>query len=82
MAEVKGILGRKVGMTQLFDDNGRAVQVTVVDAGPCRVAQVKTPETDGYSAVQLAFGPARKVNKPVGGHFAKAHIDPAHHLVV
>lgn len=81
MAEVKGILGRKVGMTQLFDDNGRAVQVTVVDAGPCRVAQVKTPETDGYSAVQLAFGPARKVNKPVGGHFAKANIDPARHLV-
>ncbi|HVL64354.1 MAG TPA: 50S ribosomal protein L3 [Actinomycetota bacterium] len=81
MAEVKGILGRKIGMTQVFDESGRAVPVTVVEAGPCRVAQVKSPEKDGYSAIQLAFGPAKRVNKPMGGHFAKAGIDSARHLV-
>ncbi len=81
MAEVKGILGRKIGMTQVFDENGRAVPVTVVEAGPCRVAQVKTVETDGYSAVQLAFGAVKRVSKPYGGHFAKAGIEAARHLV-
>ncbi len=81
MAEVKGILGRKIGMTQVFDENGRAVPVTVVEAGPCRVAQVKTPETDGYSAVQLAFGEPKRTNKPAAGHFAKAGVDPARYLV-
>ena len=81
MADVKGILGRKVGMTQVFDDNGRAVQVTVIQAGPCRVAQVKRPETDGYSAVQLAFGAAKRTTKPAAGHFAAAGIEPARHLV-
>ena len=81
MAEVKGILGRKIGMTQVFDENGHAVPVTVVEAGPCRVAQVKTPDTDGYTAVQLAFGVARKPTKPTAGHFAKANIEPARHLV-
>lgn len=81
MAEVKGILGRKIGMTQIFGEDGRAIPVTVVEAGPCRVAQVKTPETDGYSAVQLAFGAARNVNKPRAGHFAKAGVAPARHLV-
>ncbi len=81
MAEVKGILGRKIGMTQVFDENGRAVPVTVVEAGPCRVAQVKTPETDGYAAVQLAFGEPKRTNKPAAGHFAKAGVDPARHLV-
>jgi large subunit ribosomal protein L3 len=81
MAEVKGILGRKIGMTQVFDENGHAVPVTVVEAGPCRVAQVKTPDTDGYTAVQLAFGVARKPTKPTVGHFAKANIEPARHLV-
>ncbi|MDQ4095588.1 MAG: 50S ribosomal protein L3 [Actinomycetota bacterium] len=81
MAEVKGILGRKVGMTQVFDDNGRAVPVTVVEAGPCRVTQVKTPETDGYSAIQLSFGAARKTNKPLAGHYRKAGIEPGRHLV-
>ena len=78
---VKGILGRKVGMTQVFDESGRAIPVTVVEAGPCRVAQVKTPETDGYTAIQLAFGAARRPTKPVQGHFAKANIDPSRYLV-
>jgi large subunit ribosomal protein L3 len=78
---VKGILGRKIGMTQVFDDAGHAVPVTVVEAGPCRVAQVKTPATDGYWAVQLAFGETRKPNKPLAGHLKKADIDGARHLV-
>ena len=78
---VKGILGRKIGMTQVFDDAGRAVPVTVVQAGPCLVAQVKTFETDGYTAIQLAFGSARRATKPKTGHFAKAGIDPSRYLV-
>lgn len=81
MAEVKGILGRKIGMTQIFDDAGHAVPVTVVEAGPCRVAQVKTVETDGYSAIQLTFGRARRPNKPQAGHFAKAGVEPSRFLV-
>ncbi len=81
MAEVKGILGRKIGMTQIFDDNGRAVPVTVVEAGPCHVAQVKTPDRDGYSAVQLSFGAVRRANKPMVGHFAKAGVDPGRYIV-
>lgn len=81
MAEVKGILGRKVGMTQVFDDAGHAVPVTVVEAGPCSVAQVKTPDKDGYSAIQLAFGESRRVNQPTAGHFAAAGIDTSRHLV-
>ena len=81
MSDVKGILGRKVGMTQVFDDVGHAVPVTVVEAGPCRVAQIKTPETDGYTAIQLSFGTPRRVTKPVAGHFAKAGVDAARHLV-
>jgi large subunit ribosomal protein L3 len=81
MPEVKGILGRKVGMTQVFDDSGRAVPVTVVEAGPCRVVQVKTVETDGYTAVQLAFGAPKHTNQPLTGHYSKAGIDPARHLV-
>jgi large subunit ribosomal protein L3 len=70
MAEVKGILGTKLGMTQIFDDT-RAIPVTVIKAGPCFVAQVKTPERDGYSAVQLAYGDVRErdVTKPMRGHF-------------
>ena len=79
--ETKGILGRKVGMTQVFDDAGRAVPVTVVEAGPCRVAQIKRPDVDGYSAIQLAFGEAKKTNKPMAGHLSKANIDAARHLV-
>jgi large subunit ribosomal protein L3 len=81
MAEVKGILGRKIGMTQVFDEAGHAVPVTVVEAGPCRVAQVKTTETDGYTAIQLAFGEAKRTNKPRAGHLGKAGIDSARHLV-
>jgi large subunit ribosomal protein L3 len=81
MAEMKGILGRKIGMTQVFDDAGRAIPVTVVEAGPCWIAQIKRPETDGYSAVQLAFGRAKRVNKPAAGHLAKADLDNARHLV-
>ena len=81
MAEVKGILGRKIGMTQVFDDNGHAVPVTVVEAGPCRVAQTKTPERDGYTAIQLAFGKSKGVNKPTAGHLSKAGIDGARFLV-
>src|SRR3954468_11390233 len=81
MAEVKGILGRKIGMTQVFDENGRAVPVTVLEAGPCSIAQVKTPESDGYTAVQLAFGRAKRANKPAAGHFAKHNLEPAAHLV-
>ena len=80
---VKGILGEKLGMTQVWDDNNRVIPVTVVKAGPCVVTQVRTPETDGYSAVQLAFGAIdpRKVNKPSAGHFAKAGVTPRRHLV-
>jgi large subunit ribosomal protein L3 len=81
VAAIKGILGRKIGMTQVFDDAGRAVPVTVVEAGPCRVAQIKTPERDGYSAVQLAFGARRRVTKPLAGHLAKSGTGPARHLV-
>ncbi|HZK51044.1 MAG TPA: 50S ribosomal protein L3 [Actinomycetota bacterium] len=81
MAEVKGILGRKVGMTQVFDEDGHAVPVTVLEAGPCRVAQTKTPEKDGYTAAQLAFGESKRPNKPTAGHYAKAGITPARHLV-
>ncbi len=81
--QVKGILGTKLGMTQVFDENNRIVPVTVVQAGPCVVTQVRTPEADGYSAVQLAFGAIdpRKVTKPVSGHFAKAGVTPRRHLV-
>ena len=73
----KGILGTKLGMTQVFDEDSRVVPVTVVQAGPCTVTQVKTPETDGYTAVQLAFGARRHVSRPQAGHLAKAGIDNA-----
>jgi large subunit ribosomal protein L3 len=78
----KGILGQKMGMTQVWDAQNRAVPVTVIQAGPCRVVQIKTPERDGYSAVQLAFGEikARRVNKPENGHFKSANQVPARHL--
>jgi large subunit ribosomal protein L3 len=79
---VKGILGHKLGMTQVFDANNRIVPVTVVAAGPVVVTAVRTPEKDGYSAVQFAFGAIdpRKVNKPETGHFAKAGVTPRRHL--
>jgi large subunit ribosomal protein L3 len=80
--QVKGLLGTKLGMTQVFDENNRVVPVTVVKAEPNVVTQVRTQENDGYSAVQLAFGAIdpRKVNKPVAGHFAKAGVTPRRHL--
>jgi large subunit ribosomal protein L3 len=80
---VKGILGEKLGMTQVWDDANRVVPVTVVKAGPCVVTQVRTPEVDGYEAVQIAFGAIdpRKVTKPQAGHFEKAGVTPRRHLV-
>ena len=72
----KAIIGKKVGMTQIFDENGRVIPVTVVEAGPCVVVQKKTVETDGYDAIQVGFGELREklVNKPRKGHFAKAGV--------
>jgi large subunit ribosomal protein L3 len=78
---VKGILGEKLGMTQVFTDDGRAVPVTVIKAGPCHVVQVKTPERDGYRAVQLGYGARRRTGKPAAGHFSKAGVEPARYLV-
>lgn len=72
-----GILGKKIGMTQVFDEAGNVTPVTVVEAGPCHVTQVKTVETDGYNAIQVAFGDAKakNVNKPLKGHFDKAGVE-------
>ena len=85
MAErtTKALLGEKLGMTQVWDEDNRLVPVTVVKAGPCVVTQVRTPDTDGYNAVQIAYGSVdpRKVNKPLTGHFRKAGIPPRRHLV-
>jgi large subunit ribosomal protein L3 len=80
--QVKGILGAKLGMTQVWDNN-RVVPVTVVQAGPCVVTQVRTADKDGYSAVQLAYGAIdpRKVSKPKAGHYAKANVAPRRHIV-
>jgi large subunit ribosomal protein L3 len=80
---VKGVLGEKLGMTQVWDADNRLVPVTVVKAGPCVVTQVRGAEADGYSAVQIAFGAIdpRKVNKPMTGHFEKAGVTPRRHLV-
>lgn len=79
----QAVLGEKLGMTQVFDANNRIVPVTVIKAGPCVVTQVRTPDKDGYAAVQLAFGAVdpRKVTKPQAGHFAKAGVPPRRHLV-
>ena len=75
---IKGILGVKLGMTQVFDENNKVIPVTVIEAGPCVVTQVRTLEKDGYEAVQMAFGAIdpRKVSKPEAGHFAKAGVTP------
>ena len=75
---VKGIIGKKIGMTQIFDANGKVVPVTVVEAGPCPVVQKKTVEVDGYAAVQLGFAVQKqqRVTKPLKGHFAKADVAP------
>ena len=79
---VSTILGRKIGMTQVWDEDDNVVPVTVILAGPCTVSQVKTKETDGYDAVQIGFGDikAKKVNKPMAGHFAKAGVEPMRYL--
>jgi large subunit ribosomal protein L3 len=78
----KGILGRKLGMTQVFDDEHRVIPVTVIEAGPCRVVQLKTPERDGYAAVQLAFGETKekRLSKPELGHLKKADAGPSRYL--
>jgi large subunit ribosomal protein L3 len=81
--QIKGVLGEKLGMTQVWDADNRVVPVTVVKAGPCVVTQVRSIEKDGYAAVQLAFGDIdpRKVNQPEKGHFEKADVSPRRHLV-
>ena len=78
----KALIGKKLGMTQIFDENGTVIPVTVLEAGPCVVAQVKTLENDGYEAVQLGFGEVKekKLNKPEKGHFAKAKVAAKKHL--
>ncbi|MCW2492354.1 MAG: ribosomal protein [Frankiales bacterium] len=83
MPKTLGILGSKLGMTQVFDANNRVVPVTVVQAGPCVVTQIRTQEKDGYSAVQLAYGQIdpRKVTKPLAGHFEAAGVTPRRHVV-
>lgn len=79
---MKGILGRKLGMTQIFGDNGVVIPVTIIEAGPCYVTQKKTSETDGYDAVQLGFGEIREksVNKPTKGHLGKAQVPSVKYL--
>jgi large subunit ribosomal protein L3 len=81
MADVKGILGEKLGMTQVFTEEGRAVPVTVIAAGPCRVVQVKTGDGDGYAAVQLGYGARGRSSKGLAGHFKKADVEPTRYLV-
>ena len=78
----KGLIGKKLGMTQIFDEQGKVIPVTVIEAGPCVVAQVKTVETDGYNAIQLGFGDVKesKINKPEKGHFAKSKLTPKKNL--
>ena len=78
----KALIGKKLGMTQIFDEQGKVIPVTVIEAGPCVVAQVKTVETDGYNAIQLGFGDVKesKINKPEKGHFAKSKLTPKKHL--
>ena len=81
--QMKGLLGEKLGMTQVFDENNRMVPVTVVAAGPCVVTQVRSVDVDGYAAVQIGYGAVdpRRVNKHEGGHFAKAGVTPRRFLV-
>ena len=78
----KAILGKKIGMTQIFDEKGVAIPVTVIEAGPCTVVQVKTKDADGYEAIQLGFGEVKekKLIKPMKGHFTKANVTPKKHL--
>ena len=81
--QMKGVLGEKLGMTQVWDEQNRAIPVTVVKVAPCRVVQVKTPEHDGYSAVQVTFGviQAKRLTRPEAGHFAKAGVEAGRRLV-
>jgi large subunit ribosomal protein L3 len=81
--QIKGVLGTKLGMTQVFADDGKMVPVTVVAAGPCVVTAVRTPDADGYAAVQLGYGEVdpRRVNKPEAGHFMRAGVTPRRYLV-
>ena len=78
----KTIIGRKIGMTQVFDEVGTVITVTVIEAGPCTVVQVKTVETDGYNSIQLGFGEVKekRMNKPAKGHFKKSKLDLKKHL--
>ena len=78
----KGLIGKKIGMTQIFDESGKVIPVTVIEAGPCVVAQVKTQDTDGYTAIQLGYGDIKekKLNKPMKGHFTKVNVTPKKHL--
>jgi large subunit ribosomal protein L3 len=80
---VKAILGEKLGMTQVYDDQARAIPVTVIKVGPCRVVQIKTVKSDGYDAIQIAYRelPEHRVTKPMAGHFARAGVPPHRHLV-
>jgi large subunit ribosomal protein L3 len=82
VSEVLGILGTKIGMTQIFKEDGSVVPVTVIKAGPCKVVQVKTQDTDGYNAVQIGYDdiPERKANKPLNGHFRKYGVTATRHL--
>ena len=77
---MEGILGRKIGMTQVFTENGEARAVTVIEAGPCSVLRCKSEERDGYRAVQVAFGEAKRLNKPTKGHYAAAGVKPKKYL--
>ncbi|MFV2196316.1 50S ribosomal protein L3 [Nocardiopsis sp. LOL_012] len=81
--QIKGVLGEKLGMTQVFDDAGEMVPVTVLKAGPCVVSRIRTPDTDGYSAIQLGYGQInpRKVNKPLGDYLRKNDLTPRRHYV-
>ena len=83
MGSLNAILGEKLGMTQIFDDEARSIPVTVVKAGPVHVVQIKTIENDGYNAIQISYGEAKqgKVNKPEAGHYAKAGVAPGKHLI-
>ena len=78
----KAIIGKKIGMTQIFDEKGLVIPVTVIEAGPCIVAQVKTTETDGYNAIQLGYGDVKenRINRPEKGHFTKAKLALKKHL--
>ena len=77
----KAIIGKKIGMTQIFDENGKVIPVTVVEAGPCTIVQKKTVENDGYAAVQMGYGDVKpqRLNKPEKGHFAKADVHRRRH---